>query len=51
VKYAFVALHQQRFSVRMMCRLFRIHPSGFYAWLRIPVSKRAFDEKRQIDLL
>jgi putative transposase len=51
VKYAFVAQHQQRFSVRMMCRLFRIHPSGFYAWLRIPVCKRAFEDKRQIDLL
>jgi putative transposase len=36
VKCAFVAQHQQRFSVRMMCRLFRIHPSGFYAWLGCP---------------
>jgi putative transposase len=51
VKYAFVAQHQQRFSVRMMCRLFRIHPSGFYAWLRMPLSKRACEDKRQIDLL
>ena len=51
MKYAFVAQHQQRFSVRMMCRLFRIHPSGFYAWLRMPLSKRACEDKRQIDLL
>ncbi|OCJ54238.1 hypothetical protein A6U92_23235 [Agrobacterium rubi] len=35
----------------MMCRLFRIHPSGFHAWLRMPLSKRAFEDKRQIDLL
>lgn len=35
----------------MMCRLFRIHPSGFYAWLRMPLSKRACEDKRQIDLL
>jgi len=51
VKYAFVAQYQQRFSVRMMCRLLRIHPSGFYAWLRMPLSKRACEDKRQIDLL
>ncbi|MBG0511091.1 IS3 family transposase [Agrobacterium sp. MOPV5] len=51
VKYAFVAQHQQRFSVRMMCRLLRIHPSGFHAWLRMPLSKRACEDKRQIDLL
>jgi putative transposase len=51
VKYAFVAQHQKQFSVRMMCRLFRIHPSGFYAWLRMPLSKRACEDKRQIDLL
>ena len=51
VKYAFVAQHQQRFSVRTMCRLLRIHPSGFYAWLRTPLSKRACEDRRQIDLL
>ena len=51
MKYAFVAQHQQRFSVRTMCRLLRIHPSGFYAWLRTPLSKRACEDRRQIDLL
>ncbi|KQY41460.1 transposase [Rhizobium sp. Root483D2] len=51
MKYAFVAKHQALFSVRTMCRLLRIHPNGFYAWLRMPLSKRAFEDKRQIDLL
>lgn len=41
MKYAFVAQHQKLFSVRTMCRLLRIHPSGFYAWLRTHLSKRA----------
>jgi len=31
VKYAFIALHRLQFSVRTMCRLLRVHPSGFYA--------------------
>ncbi len=51
MKYAFVAKHRELFSVRTMCRLLRIHPSGFYAWLRAPLSKRACEDRRQIDLL
>lgn len=51
MKYAFVAQHQKLFSVRTMCRLLRIHPSGFYAWLRTHLSKRACKDDRQIGLL
>lgn len=41
MKYSFVAQHQKLFSVRTMCRFLRIHPSGFYAWFRTHLSKRA----------
>tara|TARA_B110001452_G_scaffold177938_1_gene149289 strand:- start:21 stop:845 length:825 start_codon:yes stop_codon:yes gene_type:complete len=29
-----------------MCRVLEIHPSGFYAWLKEPESKRAIEDKR-----
>jgi putative transposase len=34
-----------------MCRCLRIHPSGFYAWLKNPLSHRAKEDARQIELI
>lgn len=51
MRYAFIALHRLQFSVRTMCRMLNVHPSGFYAWLKNPMSKRALEDKRQTDLL
>jgi putative transposase len=51
VRYAFVAKHRQQFTVRAMCRCLRIRPSGFYAWLKNPLSKRAREDVRQTELL
>lgn len=34
-----------------MCRSLRIHPSGFYAWLKDPLSKRAKEDVRQTQLI
>jgi len=51
MRYAFVAEHRPLFSVRAMCRCLRIHPSGFYAWLKSPLSKRAKEDQRQTKLL
>ena len=51
MRYAFVAKHRPLFSVRAMCRCLRIHPSGFYAWLKEPFSKRAIEDKRQTKLI
>ena len=51
MRYAFVAEHRSLFPVRTMCRCLRIHPSGFYAWLKNPLSKRAREDVRQTELI
>ncbi|GAB4362574.1 MAG: hypothetical protein Kow0026_26420 [Oricola sp.] len=51
MRYAFVAEHRPLFSVRTMCRCLCIRPSGFYAWLKNPVSKRAKEDVRQAQLI
>ena len=51
MRYAFVAEHRALFSVRAMCRCLRIQPSGFYAWVKNPLSRRAKEDARQTELL
>lgn len=51
MKYAFIAEHRPLFSVRRMCRCLSIHPSGFYAWVKNPLSHRAREDARQTKLL
>jgi putative transposase len=51
MRYAFIKGHHQQFSVRRMCSMLTVHPSGFYAWLKRPFSRRALEDKRQAGLL
>ncbi|ADZ68958.1 Integrase catalytic region [Polymorphum gilvum SL003B-26A1] len=51
MRYAFVAEHRQQFTVRAMCRCLCIQPSGFYAWLKTPLSRRTREDARQTELL
>lgn len=51
MKYAFVAEHRPQFLVHQMCRCLSTHPSGFYAWVKNPLSRRAQEDARQTKLL
>ncbi|HEC60555.1 MAG TPA: IS3 family transposase [Methylophaga sp.] len=51
VKYTFMDLHRHEFRLSSMCRVLKIHRSGFYAWKTSPLSKRAIaDEKLLTDI-
>ena len=43
--------HRAEFGVRAMCRVLRVHFSGFYAWHKEPLSRRAHDDVRQTELI
>lgn len=47
MKYAFMKAHRSEFSVRTMCRVLQVHPSGFYAWVQSGLSQMA---RRQVRL-
>lgn len=51
MKYAFIKAHRFVFRVRSMCRILKVHHSGFYAWLKEPLSNKAKDDRRIMGLL
>ena len=50
-QYEFIKAHRHKHSVQTMCRLLRVAPSGYYAWLAQPVSDRAREDTRLLRLI
>lgn len=48
MKYAFIRMHCEQFSVTMLCRVLDVSRSGYYEWLERPPSERA---QRNLTLL
>jgi putative transposase len=49
--YEFIKAHEHEYSVGTMCRVFGISRSGYYAWLKEPVSNRAQEDARLLRLI
>src|SRR5580765_4472235 len=49
--YQFIESHQSQYAVKTMCRLLDITRSGYYAWLKEPVSNRAQEDARLLRLI
>ena len=49
--YRFIEAHRHQYCVRTMCRTLDVAPSGYYEWLKQPLSDRAKDDARLLRLI
>ena len=49
--YEFIKAQQQKHSVKMMCRVLGVARSGYYDWLKQPISDRAKEDARLLRLI
>jgi len=46
VRYAFIRDHENQYAVRTLCRVMKVHPSGFYTLKHVPESARMIENRR-----
>jgi putative transposase len=51
VRYAFIERHEKAHGVRRLCSVMDVHPSGYYAWKKQPLSDKVRDDQRLLGLL
>ena len=49
--YELIKANRGQFSVQLMCRTLGVAPSGYYAWLKKPVSSRGQEDARLLGLI
>ncbi len=49
--YKFIESHSNEFNVTSMCRVLDVERSGYYAWLKNPLSDRAQEDARLLKLI
>jgi putative transposase len=46
MRYAFIKAHRQHWTIALMCKVLEVAVSGFYHWLKRPVSKRTQENEK-----
>jgi putative transposase len=49
--YQFIETHRHQYSVEAMCRVLEVAPSGYYEWLKHPISNRSQEDARLLRLI
>ena len=51
MKYRFINDHRHEFRVASLCRVLRVSRGGFYQWVHKPLSDKAQEDQRLLDLI
>ncbi|WP_085940843.1 IS3 family transposase, partial [Vreelandella boliviensis] len=51
LRYAFIQNYASQYSVRRLCQMMAVHPSGYYAWCKKALSNRAREDERLLGLI